>query len=174
MNNTLLTKCEVLNLIKNDDPNITFVKPKSSPLQSQVWTNFSYVYCNNNKQNFVCCDGCKEILVHIPSNGTSSMTKHQKMCSKTTSCNNDQRNIKEYFTQTKVQSIPKKLKEKVTIAATEFAVLDTRPFHLFCGGGFTDFAQTIFNAGKALFNTSNINVEDLLPHPTTVSKNIDE
>jgi hypothetical protein len=102
------------------------------------------------------------------------MTKHRKSCAKTTCCNNDQRNIKEYFSRTTTQLIPKKLKEKITIAAVEFAIFDTRPFHLLCDGGFVNLAQTIFNAGKTMYNIPNIDVEDLLPHSTTVSKIIDK
>ena len=157
---------------KNDDTSVTFVKPKAS--LSQVWSSFSLIYHNNYKQNFVCCDNCKEILAHTSSNGTSSMTKHQSTCTKTTCSNIYQKNIKEYFSRTTSEAIPKKIKQKITTAAAEFVVLDNRPFHLLSGGGFSNFAKTVFDVGKSMYNMPNINIENLLPHPTTVSKTIDK
>ncbi|CAF1677362.1 unnamed protein product [Rotaria magnacalcarata] len=158
--------------MKNGDASIKFVKPQ--PISSQAWSNFSCVFYNNYKQKFVSCDNCKDILSHTSSNGTSSMTKHYRSCTKAANYTSEQKNIKEYFSSTKSRSIPKKVKEKITIASAEFAALDNRPFHLLCGDGFQNFAQAIFDAGKTLYNTSNISIEDLLPHPATVSRNIDK
>ncbi|CAF2863787.1 unnamed protein product [Rotaria sp. Silwood2] len=143
MNTSLLTKDRIVQLIKDNDPNITFSKPKSSSSSSsssststssrtssssssQVWSSFSYVYFKNHKQNFVCCDVCKDIFAHTSSNGTSSMAKHQKSCSKVIK-NNDEHRI---------------------TACTEFVVLDNRPFHMITGEGFVNFAQNIFDVDR--------------------------
>jgi Hermes transposase DNA-binding domain len=171
MNTCSFTKEDIIKLIKDNDSNITFVKPQPTS-SSQVWSNFTHVYYKNVQQKFVSCDVCKEILSHISSNGTSSMTKHQKSCTKIMSFNNEHKKINEYFNSTKSQSVPRKIKERITSACTEFAILDNRPFHMFGGGGFTNFSQIIFDAGKILHNMSNINIGDLLPNPRTVSKNI--
>jgi len=170
MNASSLTKEDILKFIKNNDSNITFVKPQPTS-SSQVWSSFSYIYYKNCQQKFVSCDACKDILGHISSNGTSSMTKHKKSCGKFMDYNKEHRKINEYFSSTtsQSQSIPKKLKEKITMACTEFVVLDTRPFKLCAGGGFTNFSQTIFDAGRSLHNMSDVNILNLLPNPRTVN-----
>ncbi len=173
MDNPLLTKQNIIKLIRNNDSCISFLKPKAlSSEVSQVWSSFSYVYFKNYKQNFVSCDNCKDILHHTPSNGTSSMTKHKKSCTKVVTNNGEHRSIKEYFGTTTSQSIPRRIKEKITTACTEFTILDNRPFQLICGDGFINLAEAIFDVGKNISNLSKFNIVDLLPNPTTVSKNI--
>jgi hypothetical protein len=169
MNITPPTKQTIIQLIKNNDSSLAFVKPKTS--SSRVWLNFSYVYINNKKQDFVSCDTCKDVLYHTSTDGTSSMIKHHKSCqtSNNTTNRNQSLGIKEYFRPKKSQTIPRKIKEKITNAAVEFVSLDTRAFKLISGNGFTYFAQTLFDAGQKLSNIQHVNIEDLLPHPTTVS-----
>ncbi|CAF0799454.1 unnamed protein product [Adineta steineri] len=168
MCNSSLTKDTIIQLIKNDDVFVTFVKPKKT--SSSVWVNFSCIYVNNMKQNFVSCDTCKDILHYTSTDGTSCMRKQQKSC-QTLNKNNQNAafGIKEYFRPKTCQKIPTKLKDKITNATVEFVSLDTRAFELVCGDGFLYFAQTLLDVGKKLSNAQNINVVDLLPHPTTVS-----
>ncbi|CAF4559875.1 unnamed protein product, partial [Rotaria magnacalcarata] len=52
----------------------------------------------------------------------------------------------------------------------ELVAMDNRAFELLGGNGFINLAQTIFDVGQELSKSQNINVSDLLPHPTTVSK----
>ncbi|CAF4064119.1 unnamed protein product [Adineta steineri] len=173
MCNSSLTKDTIIQLIKNDDVFVTFVKPKKT--SSSVWVNFSCIYVNNMKQNFVSCDTCKDILHYTSTDGTSCMRKQQKSC-QTLNKNNQNAafGIKEYFRPKTCQKIPTKLKDKITNATVEFVSLDTRAFELVCGDGFLYFAQTLLDVGKKLSNAQNINVVDLLPHPTTVSRNINK
>lgn len=46
---------------------------------------------------------------------------------------------------------------------------DVRPFDIVSGAGFLDYSQTLLKIGAAY---GNLNVKDLLPHSTTISRNI--
>ncbi len=168
MNNSSLTKELIQQLIKNEDTSLAFVKPQT--LSSSVWQYFSWIYINNKKQDFVSCDICKDVLHHSSTDGTSSMIKHQKKCQ--TSNKKDQNeyvNIREYFRPKTPQSIPRKIKDKITNAAVELVSLDCRAFEIISGDGFINFSRSIFDAGQSLSNRKDLNIVDLLPHSTTVS-----
>ena len=169
MDDSSLTKEKIIRLIKNHDASLTFVKPKIST--SSVWLSFSYVYINNRKQDFVSCDKCKDILHHRSICGTSNMIKHLKSCGIPKKIiTNDTLGIKEYLRPKNSQPIPKMFKEKITDTTVEFVALDNRAFELVSGYGFINLAQTIFKVGQDLSKTIDVNVLDLLPSPTTVSK----
>ncbi|CAF4082991.1 unnamed protein product [Rotaria sp. Silwood2] len=98
------------------------------------------------------------------------MIKHQKSC-QTSNKNNrsEYSTIKQYFRPKTSSSIPRTMKEKITNAAVELVSLDNRAFELISGDGFINFAQTVLDVGQTLSNRQNLNILDLLPHPTTVS-----
>ncbi|CAM4908290.1 unnamed protein product [Rotaria socialis] len=50
---------------------------------------------------------------------------------------------------------------------------DNRAFELITGKGFVNFTQTVLSVGQDIVKSRSINASDLLPHPTTVSRNID-
>jgi hypothetical protein len=168
MDDSSLSKEEIIQLIKSHDARLTFEKPKRS--SSQVWSTFSYVRIDNRKQDFVSCETCKDILHHKSIDGTSSMMKHQKICAAAKkNSHNNSLSIKEYFRPKITQPIPKKFKEQITNATVEFVSLDNRAFELVSGDGFIHLAQTIFDVGQDLYKSQGIDVLDLLPNPTTVS-----
>ncbi|CAF4076243.1 unnamed protein product [Rotaria sp. Silwood2] len=149
MINASLTKDNIIKLIKNNGSCLTFLKPMSSSSHvSQIWFSFSSIYFNNYKQKFVAYDNCKEVLHHTSSNDISSMTKHKKICSKIVTNNDEHRSIKEYFAITTAQSIPRRIKEKITLACTDCVVLDNRSFQLICGDGFVNLAETMFSVDR--------------------------
>ncbi|CAF2573675.1 unnamed protein product [Rotaria sp. Silwood2] len=168
MDDSSLTKEKIIQLIKNDDASLTFVKPKTS--SSAAWSSFSYIFISNRKKDFVCCDKCKDVLHHKSESGTSNMIKHIKSCQTTSKAiPNASLTIKEYLRPKTVQPIPKIFKEKITNATAEFVALDNRAFGLVSGDGFINLAQTIFNVGQNLSKTPDVNVLDLIPNPRTVS-----
>ncbi|CAF2144994.1 unnamed protein product [Rotaria magnacalcarata] len=67
----------------------------------------------------------------------------------------------------------KELKEKVKLACTEFTALDCRAFELVSGEGFLKMAQTIFDAGRCFRHLAQVNVNELIPSPITISRNVD-
>ncbi|CAF3373060.1 unnamed protein product, partial [Rotaria sp. Silwood2] len=164
----LLKKEDILELIKNDDTSVIFVKPTTA--SSTVWKKFSHIYVHNKKQNFVSCDTCKDILHHKSIDGTSSMMKRLRSCESNSKNNNNKSlSINEYFSCRETKSIPPRFKNKVLNTTGELVAMNNRAFELIAGDGFINFTQTIFDAGQ-LLNSQNIDVSDLLPHPTTVSK----
>ncbi|CAF4549268.1 unnamed protein product [Rotaria socialis] len=44
-------------LIKSNDASVTYAKPTTAA--ALVWRNFSFIYVDNQQQNFVSCDACK-------------------------------------------------------------------------------------------------------------------
>ncbi|CAM4921723.1 unnamed protein product [Rotaria socialis] len=157
-----------MELIKSNDASVTFAEPTTAA--SLVWRNFSCIYVDNQKQNFVSCDTCKDILHHKSIDGTSSMMKHFRSCEKNSiNNNNESLTINEYFSSLKTRSVPTRSKKKVLNATVELVAMDNRAFELVGGNGFINLAQTIFDVGQELSKSQNINVSDLLPHPTTVS-----
>ncbi|CAF1490089.1 unnamed protein product [Rotaria sordida] len=57
--------------------------------------------------------------------------------------------------------------DDLTQACAEFSALDGRAFQAMKGNGFQNLAQVLFDAGRS-YNNSSIQVQDILPHPTTV------
>ncbi|CAF3323758.1 unnamed protein product [Rotaria socialis] len=62
--------------------------------------------------------------------------------------------------------------ESNKIVQHDFAT-DNRAFELITGKGFVNFTQTVLSVGQDIVKSRSINASDLLPHPTTVSRNID-
>jgi predicted nucleic acid-binding Zn ribbon protein len=113
-------KNELATLIKNHNTSITFLKPQKSLKSSPVWEYFSIVLVNNVKQDMVCCDKCKHLLVYRQKDGTASLAKHKRSCqvdeaASSTDLSN-QTKVTEYYSSLKSYEISKKIKEKVKIA----------------------------------------------------------
>ncbi|CAM4977455.1 unnamed protein product [Rotaria socialis] len=61
---------------------------------------------------------------------------------------NNQTKVTEYYASSQTLTIPKKIKEKVKIACTEYIALDCRAFEVVSGEGFMKLTQSIFDAGR--------------------------
>ncbi|CAF4221761.1 unnamed protein product [Rotaria magnacalcarata] len=59
-------------------------------------------------------------------------------------------------------------------AYLDFISLDSRPFEIASGVGFKQFIQMIYNAGRLSLNSRSIEISVFLPHPTPVSRKVDE
>ncbi|CAF2229394.1 unnamed protein product, partial [Rotaria magnacalcarata] len=125
-------------------------------------------------QNFVICDKCRTIVIYKSSTGTGGLKKHLASCDKNTLSNATQSTITTYYTTSKPSIIPEKIKKEVTNAYLEFIALDGRPFEIVSRIGFKNMLETVFKAGKITANSQSTEISDLLPHPTTVSRKIDQ
>lgn len=113
----------------------------------------------NQQQDLVVCwhihvlvESKRKILLHLVNNQKSKINhyyKHSRLNDKT--------------------KVPKRVKDVITSACVECVVQDGRVFHLLKGSGFIRLAKELFNSGKLLSLSTNIQIEDLLPNPTTVS-----
>ncbi|CAF1269649.1 unnamed protein product, partial [Rotaria sordida] len=100
------------------------------------------------------------------------MKTHLKSCSKpneTSIC--DQKSVKEFYSSTKTYQVPQRIKSAILRSCAEFAAIDNRAFETMAGDGFKSRLQQVFDAGRVL-NTSSLDVEALIPHPTTISRDI--
>ncbi len=53
MDGSPLTKRKIIQLIKNHDSSVTFVKPKTKSSTSEVWSTFSYICVGDRQYDFV-------------------------------------------------------------------------------------------------------------------------
>ena len=168
MNKKHLTKREIEQLIKDDDPSIRFVIKKKTSHSSELWHFFHQIFINDHQQQFVSCNKCKALLLHSSSNGTNNLRSHFSSCAKTDKSDSlYQKTVRDFYVSSKQSSVPKRIKSSITEACTEFCVLDGRAFEVTAGDGFRNLAKVFFDAGQAM-NRSTIEIEDLLPHPNTV------
>ncbi|CAF1483898.1 unnamed protein product [Rotaria sordida] len=174
----MLTKKEIEELIDNQNSSLKIVKPTVTQKSSDVWNFFSHIYVNDVKQEYVMCNKCRVLLIYKHSSGTHSLSKHIRYCQNTTTTamvSEVQTNIKQYYEHSKNESyIPNRTKQEIRAACTEFVIFDSRSFKTIGGKGFKNLAQKFFNAGRYLPVTREINIENLLPTPTTVSRYIDQ
>ena len=168
MNKKHLTKREIEQLIKDDDPSIRFVIKKKTSNSSQLWNFFHQIFINDHQQQFVSCNKCKTLLLRSSSNGTNNLRTHYNSCEKVDKSNSlHQKTVRDFYVSSKQSYVPKGIKSSITEACTEFCVLDGRAFEVTAGDGFRTLAKVLFDAGQTM-NRSTIEIEDLLPHPNTV------
>ena len=83
-----------------------------------------------------------------------------------------QQAVRGFYSSSKTTPIPSKLKLRVTQACTEFCAVDGRAFDVITDDGFQNLAKVLFDASHSLYKSS-IEIKELLPHSTTVRKNIE-
>ncbi|CAF0948747.1 unnamed protein product [Rotaria sordida] len=175
-NKSQLNKKDIEVLVQQNDSSISYTKPEETSTMSKYWSEFSQIYVNDLKQNFIICDNCKSTLVYKSSTGSGCMQVHSRSCqSKKENFNpgSHQQKINHYYKSNGEKKIPKQVKNAITSCYMEFVVKDGRAFRLGQGEGFISLVKQLFNAGRIMSSSSNIAVEELLPDPTTVSRYID-
>ncbi|CAM4905523.1 unnamed protein product [Rotaria socialis] len=173
---TVLTKKEIEQLFSQKISSLRIVKPTVTPRSSAVWNSFSCIYVNDIKQEYVFCNQCEDLLIYKHCSGTNSLSKHIRSCQKIkTIVPHSQTNMNQFYASSKSEpDIPDRIKQQIKVACVEFAALDSRSFQTIHGIGFKNLAQKIFDTGKYLPISKDINVETLLPHPITVSRHVDK
>lgn len=136
-------------------------KPKSS-----CWSTFQFVIKENGEtlkveNDFVLvrCRLCSSYKKFKKSQGTSNLVSHAGTCSITNSANHDD------FGEVTFEE-----KETFKRACVQYCAIDLRPFHSVSTPGQRNLLQTV--ADLQFKRTSRINIEELAPHPTTVSRNV--
>jgi hypothetical protein len=169
MNQKVLTRKELEKLIYENDELLQFISKKKTLKSSEMWEHFQLIFINSEQQQFVSCNECKTILALTSANGTNNLKTHLSCCTKIKTKSNDlnKKTVHAFYSSSKHRDIPKKIKLSITQACTEYAALDGRAFESMQGEGFQNLAQVLFDSGR-LLHKSHIQVEDLLPHPTTV------
>lgn len=131
--------------------------------KSDIWENFKLIVNAETEKNVghVQCQKCYNFFSYNSAkSGTSHLRRHH--CNKKPSSK-----VTEFF-KPQTPSVDKNEKQIVLQAAIKMCSKDLRPFDILSGEGFIHFAQTLINIGA---KRGVINVSDILPHPTTVSRN---
>lgn len=166
-------KKEVEKLVEENSKSIKFGKPNKKTKASTSWSQFSRIYVDNVKQDYVICDTCKTVLIYKPETGSGCMLHRSRSCpSKHKDVDSPLQQVKlnQYYESTiKRNIVPKHVKDILTTAIAEFVAQDGRAFQLIKGSGFIAFAAQLLNSGKLLSSSADVQIEDILPDPTTVS-----
>ena len=129
---------------------------------------------SNIKQDFIICDYCKSVLVYKSSTRSSCMISHSRSCSSKENQSDlpdQQRKINHYYksTSNERKRVPKKIKNDIILSCVEFVVQDGRAFQLLQGPGLIRLTKQLFESGRYMSSSTDIQIEDLLRDPTTVS-----
>lgn len=128
---------------------------------SDVWTNFNEIVDMQDQFiDYVMCKNCEHILKYNYKIGTSTLKRHK--------CSFDEKQpkITSYWT---TKNFPTAAKDVTTEKIVNFVCKDLRPFEIITGQGFREFAQEMINIGSKY---GYLQVDELFPHPTTISRNI--
>jgi len=123
-----------------------------------VWEIFDVIVdaVTSSAMGFVLCHKCETLLKYNISSGISSLKRHADSgCQKK---ENSERHVAD-----------RDLKKRVTKLCVEMCAKDCRPFSTVAGEGFKNLAQELLDIGAT---KGKINANDLLPHPTTISRNV--
>ena len=131
--------------------------------KSDVWSNFEEIVDREERPvGFVMCKDCSQVFRYDYKIGTSSLKRHK--------CHfhsdEKQQKITSYWGK---KEIPVAAKEATSKRLINLVCKDIRPFEIIVGQGFKEFAQEMINIG-AIYG--NLPVDNLFPHPTTLSRNV--
>lgn len=145
-----------------------FTLVKEDKLKSSIWKKFGYVFDGKVKINdIVACFACKKVYSYTGhKSGTSNLLKH--------SCEIGQSSIITYLStkrDAKVPEVPPNLKTVATEKLINLVSKDILPFEVACGSGFLETAQFLIDVGAKY---GAVSAKELLPHPTTISRNLKE
>ncbi|CAF4530762.1 unnamed protein product [Rotaria sp. Silwood2] len=168
----IYNKQQILEMIKNKNPAVSFVKPKHA--KSLKWDNYLQVFINNHAQHFISCLKCHCILAWKPNDGTNVMDKHNKACRQQQFSSSSQSSIDLFYPKNinVSKTLINSTKRKIIHSLAECCALDSLPFTLIRGGGFKELIEVLIKTGHQL--GSAISIDDLIPNSTTISREIDK
>lgn len=136
------------------------LKPSIKRGRSKVWNTFSRIIDETGIENkdLVVCNTCKNVYKFEKS--TSNLVKHKCYVIANNSRKVCQPEINVDF----------ETKKKCIKLATEWIIKNGRSFNIIADPGLKNLAKFFISVG-AKFG-ENINVESLIPHPTSISRNI--
>lgn len=157
-------KALIRNKIKTGECVLENVKGKSN-----AWNLFKKImYTNNNEAQcpletgYVYCTKCTTILTYNSTDGLSHINRHK--CPLI----NQSNTINVFFEKKRKLNIPSKVANEAIDHCIKFCSLDIRPFEILDGEGFKQLCQFLINTGARY---GQVDAAELLPHPTTVSRN---
>ena len=164
----ILSKNDYQRLVNEHHSSISLIKPISA--RSNLWSKFSQLHHLGNPQNYIVCNICHIVLKWSSETGTRVMKNHncETNLASNTPAQTRQRTISSYMSPGPDNYLS--IKDRIVEACVEFCALDGKSFDTVAGEGFINLAKQLMNTG-ALIGTG-FSVNDLLPHPTTVSMKV--
>ena len=137
-----------------------------SASKSDVWTKFGLVTTTDGVDlDYAACKSCHAVMTYCGRKTcTSTMKRHKCRFSTST-----QGSIASHCVP-KAPHISKSTKDAITCACADLSCIDLRPFDIVAGDGFTRYTQELLNIQHK--SSTLLRATDLLPNPTTVSRNI--
>lgn len=125
--------------------------------KSKVWEIFGEVEMNGSINNKIVACKCCNTAYKFSS--TSILVKHKCYKELTPVCNH------------KVD-VDQQTKARVVEAVTQWTIKNCRPFKMVADEGLVKYTELILSIGEKY--GAEVEVEKMLPHPTTVSRNIEK
>ncbi|KAL4097820.1 hypothetical protein QTP88_022528 [Uroleucon formosanum] len=169
----IASKSSIKRKLMSDTGEYTLVPQEG---KSEVWKKFRKVL--NVVENiddpdspeqistgFIACINCKDL--YGQNSSTATLSRHR--------CNlgvGSKEKIDAYFEimNKKKKDIPKKLKDETIEKCVKYCCMDIKPMYSIEGEGFKQFGQFLLDVGAKY---GKIDIADILPHPTTVSRHIE-
>ncbi|KAL4113024.1 hypothetical protein QTP88_016728 [Uroleucon formosanum] len=169
----IASKSSIKRKLMSDTGEYTLVPQEG---KSEVWKKFRKVL--NVVENiddpdspeqistgFIACINCKDL--YGQNSSTATLSRHR--------CNlgvGSKEKIDAYFEimNKKKKDIPKKLKDETIEKCVKYCSMDIKPMYSIESEGFKQFGQFLLDVGAKY---GKIDIADILPHPTTVSRHIE-
>jgi hypothetical protein len=134
--------------------------------QSAIWEKFQCILRSDNQRivPYVVCTGCNNVYSYTRTSGTSTLAKHK--CANPQSTEPGRPKIHSFMKR----SATNEEKKVIALSAVKLCAIDLTPFNIVAGNGFKDFVQCCMDASAR--SHGRLMVDDLLPNPTTVSRNV--
>lgn len=140
---------------------------QSGKVTSEVWKSFHVVGIKINGEevmtNFAKCKKCSG-YVQFYGSTTTQLKRHR--------CENTQPQINEYMQNRSHTNISQNDITEIHNAASKFIALDIRPFSAVDGDGLRTLVWTVAKIARKYRNLTDKDIERLIPHRSTVSRNV--
>lgn len=146
---------------------------------SNVWTCFKKIVKKTDGIEevlpFVVCAKCEHIFKYSKGTSPSNLRKHrcfknrgepENSASTSTSTDADVSNRK----RARI-NVSEEIKQDITDKCVQYVTQDLRSFAAVNGSGFKALARCLVETGVKL-GSKNFDINDILPHPTTISRNL--
>lgn len=139
-------------------------KKVNKKLKSKIYENDTFMFVRNEEgkviENKIACSVCHKVFNHDSLSGTSNKMWHIKRCS---------RKNKIITAENLEDADIIQLKDKLLDEVVQYVAQDLRPIQSIAKNGFLNLANKFIQIGT---ENGNVKAEDLLPHPTTLSRRL--
>ena len=134
---------------------------------SNVWADFNKVINSENQeiQPFVVCKTCQKLLSYPKGCSPLNLKKHSCHKRKIDESSTDEPHTKKFVV------VSEQIRSEILQSCVKHVTHDLRPFEIVNGEGFKKLARSLVETGVKL-GTKNFEIDHILPHPTTVSRQL--